>query len=62
MRSVTEPNYVSTNRGFYAYAPDGQPFWGHFEEFLQTGFTDFLDRNIWRGDVEGWHWRRVREG
>jgi hypothetical protein len=61
MRSMTDEDFVSVNRGFYAYTPDGKPFSGYLEQYLQAGFVDVLDRNIWRTDLEGWHWRRVIE-
>jgi hypothetical protein len=60
-QSMTEPGFTSINRGFYAYTPDGKPFSGGFEQFLQRGFVDVLNRNIWRSDIKGWHWRREWE-
>lgn len=60
-RSMTELDYVSVNRGFYAYDPDGEPFHGGFEEFVQAGFVEFMESAIWRTDLEGWHWRREYE-
>lgn len=57
LRSMTDSKFVSINRGFYAYTPDGKPFRGGLEQFLQNGFLDVLNHDVWRTDVEGWHWR-----
>lgn len=62
LRSMTEPDFIAINRGFYAYTPDGKPFSSnHVEQFLQKGFMDILDRDVWRTDLEGCHWRREFE-
>jgi hypothetical protein len=57
LRSMTDPQFISINRGFYAYAADGHPFDGGFEQYLQNGFIELLNHDIWRNDLEGWHWR-----
>jgi len=61
LAAMTDPNYVSYNNGFFAHTCEGVPFRGDFEQFLQDGFKDVLDRPIWRTDLEGWHWRRPLE-
>jgi hypothetical protein len=52
LRSMTDPNFVANNRGFYAYTSDGKPFLFNFELFLHEGFMDVLDCDIWRTDSE----------
>ena len=59
--AMTDPNYISYNKGFFALTPEGKAFRGHFEQYLQEGFLDFLQYNVWRTDLEGWHWRRSHE-
>jgi hypothetical protein len=51
LRSITDPGYVSVNRGFYAYGEDGAPFDGPFEDLLQAGFVAVLKKPIWRLDA-----------
>lgn len=61
LSAMTDPTYISYNDGFFALTFKGKAFRGGFEQYLQLGFVDLFPCNVWRTDLEGWHWRRGHE-